>query len=276
MNKLAAEFLENGYFNFPIEPGLKSEIYMLREAWTLFRRQLLTLKTRHVFSDELGGYEFKDVDSPDYKENFHITLEYEIPKNSTSTDGQLVTRGQNLIHNLEFLVYKIISTMDKAVGTNMAHIVSGSVHRWIIRLLYYPPIESLTDNEKVVIDTEDHILADPHIDKAITIHLDEDAPGLQVLWGNEWKNIYSSDKKVHGYYGMLGQYYSECKFPALCHRVVSNAETRTVGRTSIIIFCHFGDVRYNKKKYGRTHDVFPSGENYIMPYEVFVPYFEKI
>lgn len=264
MNPFIDHFRHSGYFEYPIVNSLKKDLSKLAEYWRLFYEQPLSEKEKHIFSDYVGGYEYKGPESLDYKENFHLSLKYKIPENSTSlVDFAFLTSAKKFISSSWHMIVPMIEIMDQATDSNMASLLIED--NFTLRFLHYFPREGTS--------LENNFLAAPHIDKGVTIHFYEDHPGLQVLWGNQWNKVYHNPDNVHGYFGMLGQLYSNCGFPALCHRVVPTPKTIKYGRTSIVLFIDFGDKIYNKEKFGSTQKVFPNGENYNMPIEDFSKYF---
>lgn len=267
MNPFIDHFRHNGYFEYPILNSLKKDLSKLVEYLRLFYEQPLAKKQKHIFSDYIGGYEYRGPESLDFKENFHLSLGYNIPedtKNSTSLN--FLKFGKKLIPYFFDTFMPMIEIMDEATDSSISTLLTQE--RFTVRFLHYFPREGK--------NIENNLLAAAHIDKGITIHLYEDYPGLQVLWGNQWNKVYYNLKNVHGYFGMLGQLYSNCSFPALCHRVVSTPKTLVYGRTSIVLFIDFGDKIYDKEIWGSTQKIFSNGENYGMSYEEFSKYFKQV
>lgn len=260
MNTFVTEFRKNGYFKYSLETSLKNTSDKLAVAWKQFCLLRLDQKEKHFFGKN-GGYEYKDENCQDHKENFHLTLDYSLPSNiSTPAEWIFVDIGKEFIYESFIVVKNMIKIMSDAIEVDLTDIVCKNIHMWTLRFLYYPPQKR-------------EYLAISHIDKGITTHWYEDAPGLQVFWNGRWHNVSHDKNHVQGYFGLLGQYYSHSNFPALCHRVVSSKETQERGRNSIVMFSDFGDVRYNKELFGSTQKVFPAGENYNMSFEELKRYF---
>ena len=59
--------------------------------WKRFLLQSRKDKLLQSFNDYLGGYEYKGPKSLDYKENFHVSLDYELPMNATPTTKEFVS-----------------------------------------------------------------------------------------------------------------------------------------------------------------------------------------
>jgi len=256
---------EHGYVQIPYEKHINYFIKTTMELWKKFHNQELSHKLKFVFGEE-GGYEYKGPTDPDYKENFHISLSYnpDYPW-MTNIDRDFICAAQKLIFESMNIALEVAGILDEGTDTfNVPGLTNESQNSWMLRLLHYPPRESKD------------LLAIPHIDKAVTIHLDEDAPGLQILWKNEWQSVEPMAGHVLAYPGMLGQYYSECEFPALCHRVQATEQTCLKGRNSIVLFVRFGDVVYDKGTFGKTQERFPNGENYDLSFLEFEKFFTDL
>jgi hypothetical protein len=266
--KVINDFLENGYFKYPIKENVQSKLGRIVDLWRQFRFQEMSLKRTHVFDDKRGGYEYKDPESLDFKENFHISLSYQLPKTATLIDKLFVEKSKEFILATFQNLSEMLEIFDEASQADMRDIVLDSIGHWQLRFLYDPPRSG--------IKTQNEFLAAPHIDKGITTHWYEDTGGLEILWNDQWSLVEGESGVVHGYFGMSGQLYSNSRFPALCHRVVANPHTIEFGRTSIVMFHDFGDYIYDKEQWGSTQEVFPKGENYKMPIEEFSKYFKKI
>jgi isopenicillin N synthase-like dioxygenase len=263
MNKLVTRFRKNGYFKYGLEPCFMKDSNSLASSWKLFCSQSLRHKEKHIFGQN-GGYEYKDENSQDHKENFHLTLDYSTSfKVNTLADIVFIDKGKKFIHKSFTVISEIVQIMSDTIEVDLTDIVCNDISRWVLRFLYYPPQKR-------------EYLAISHIDKCITAHWYEDAPGLQIFWNGTWHNVQHKENCVHGYFGLLGQYYSRSNFPALCHRVISSKETRERGRNSIVMFSDFGNVRYNKDFFGPTQKVFPTGENYNMSFEELKKYFVQM
>jgi hypothetical protein len=258
-------FKENGYFEYPIF-DLYKPIQKLANYWQVFCDQPYFEKNKFYFSEESGGYEYQGEESLDFKETFHFSLNNNFSFNDKSSASvALLKNSEDFLTSFQFLVKDIIEIIDKASGTNMASMLD--LERFILRFnTYFPTIG--TQREK-------SLLAAPHIDKGITIHLYEDCSGFEILWKGQWSKVIHRQKFLIGYFGMLGQFYSKGNFPALCHRVSPHMKSIQHGRRAIVLFIDFGDYIYDKEKWGSTQKVFPNGENYGMPFEEFLQYFKN-
>jgi len=267
MSNLIDSFKQNGYFQYPMLDFSK-KTDNLAKHWHWFYEQPYLEKSKHFFDDYIGGYEHKGENSVDFKENFHFSLKYKIPSSgSSSTSITFLKTAEEVLLSSYDWVKQIVTHMDRATGSEMTSLLD--IERFTLRFLhYFPTLE--TPHRKY------ELLAAPHIDKGITIHLYEDCSGLEILWNGEWIKLNHPHKKALGYFGMLGQLYSQCSFPALCHRVSPTLYSMRHGRYSIVLFIDFGDMVYDKETWGSTQTVFPNGENYNMPIEEFSKYFKKI
>jgi isopenicillin N synthase-like dioxygenase len=255
---------EHGYVFIPHQID-KEIIQRLISKWIEFYNQPLEHKKTFVFN-EYGGYEYKGPESLDFKENFHFSLEY-IKKDFRAyngTDMNLFNIASGFLHENKVLVKEVVELFCK--DSLSEEQIEEAVLNAQLRFLHYPPRDFV----------EGGILAIPHVDKGITIHFTEDAPGFQILWKEKWIDVRQMASHILVYPGLLGQYYSKCEFPALCHRVVNTNEASKNGRNSIVMFIDPGDVTYNKKDYGKTQETFSKGENYNLTFDTFKDFFTTL
>lgn len=257
---LALALVGHGLINLPYEQNIDANIQQLMNFWKKFCSQEQEHKVQFSFG-LTGGYEFKDKNQRDYKENFHISLGY-MPAdcNLNEIDKALFLSAKGVINLVTPIVMEIAEIIGSKSMFDLPKIVHEAKEKWTIRLIHYPSRNEI-------------ITAASHVDKGITIHLDEDAEGLEILWNGVWTTACPMHNHVLAYPGMLVQYYSGSQFPALCHRVKTTREVAKQGRNSIVMFIDFGDVVYDKQTHGPTQDVFPAGENYGMSFEEFSKYF---
>lgn len=257
-----------GYTTIPYQAPLDSSVVRVMNGWNAFCEQSLAHKSLFTYS-EIGGYEYKGPESLDYKENFHVSLEYlESIANKDSIlsgiDKEFFAAANEFLRTCEPLVRSVTDIMDDASGAQIqALAMEDPISNWTLRLLHYPKRKS----------TEGAFLAAPHPDKAgLTIHLAEDMAGLEVLWNGEWHEAHPAKGEALAYPGILTQYHSEGAITALCHRVRSVPNITECGRHSIVLFVDFGNMVYDKEKFGNTQTQFPNGENYGMPHEELTTY----
>lgn len=191
-----------GYFKYPLSWFLKKEIFELSQSWRLFYGQHLSVKQKHLFHDLIGGYEYKGPESLDFKENFHLSLDYLCPDNLTdSLNGEFLRLGQQLIRSCQPMVYEILRTLDSEENLNLHDLINNPETKWTLRFLHYFPTEDT--------GLENNFLAHSHVDKGLTIHLYEDYQGLEILWKKEWVKLYQDwnhSDDIIGYFGMLGSF----------------------------------------------------------------------
>lgn len=255
-----------GHTQVKYEEDLKRSLYDLMRSWRNFCAQGIEHKQEFVMT-LAGGYESKNKigQTFDQKENFHVSMAYEPSHNNlTEIDTEFIFNSKLTIQAMFKLTLEIAEIFGYGSDFDLKKLFSEAQENHTLRLLHYPA------------GNDEKIIAQPHVDKGITIHLLEDAPGLELLWRGVWRAVHPAPGHLLTYSGMLGQYYSQCEFPALCHRVVSTPKTFAYGRNSIVMFIDFGDVVYDKETFGRTQDVFPNGENYNLNFNAFKKYFTSM
>ena len=230
-----------------------------------FFSQPLEQKQLHVFSPAGYGYEYRGPEDPnEYKETLHVGLDHELPEGASGADRRLVAFSKLLMQSVTPTVELVAKVISAASQKDLVDFLVGSLPTATLRILYYPPDISGMKRE---------FLAMEHVDKGLTIHLCETCPGLQVYWKDQWIDVAEIPGSVHGYAGMLGQYYTECGLTALRHRVLPTETSRKEGRYAAVLFLDPGEYRYDKGRWGKTQASFGKGENYGMPFEEFKKYF---
>ncbi len=255
--------LTHGYIQSPYPARLEKEVDFMLKLWKAFCEQNLKHKQQYTFARP-GGYEYKGPTEKDYKENFHISLNYDHSLDDTfvsKTDTDFFSHAKKLINNNIHVVEEIIDTMD-IYGT-MREMIITSKDIWTLRLLHYPKRPYC----------DEKFLAVAHPDKAgITIHLTETMEGLEVLWNASWKPISKMAHHIIAYPGLTTQYHTKGLVKGLTHRVRMMPEIEKESRYSIVLFIDFGDIFYNKTL-GNTAEIFPNGENYLLGFKEFSKYF---
>ena len=262
------QHLENrGYFAVEAQQAQFAQVAhsILKYAKDFFS-QTPEQKALHAHSKTTGlGYEYRGPEDPnEYKETLHLDLGYEPSPGATIEDRRLMGFSKLLIQSLAPTVEFVAQVISIASKKELVSLITSSLQTATLRFLYYPP--DLPDMKREFLATE-------HVDKGFTIHIGETCSGLQVHWNEEWIDVDEIPGYVHGYAGMLGQFYTECSLTALRHRVVPTPTSRTEGRYAIVLFLDPGDFRYDKARCGRTQDSFGKGENYGMPFAEFKKYF---
>lgn len=266
LKELKKDLTNSGFVQIARDPKLKRQIDLVMEAWKGFYEQDIAHKQKYVMT-HTGGYELKNKTGETYdnKENMHISLAYEPDFKSLSLEDKvLFTRAKDLIKALFNSIMNVAIVFDGYGDSDVVELFEQAKNNFILRLLHYPS------------GSPEEILAVSHIDKGITIHITENAPGLQILWKGQWLSIEPEPDHLLAYAGLLGQYYTCCAVPALCHRVINCDQTFKHGRDSMVMFIDIGDMTYDKKEWGRTQDIFPAGENYNMNFNSFKNYFTNI
>ena len=263
--KIIQDIETKGWCELAYSYQAKKSIHNALEAWKQFCSLSLEQKQAHTFGFE-GGYEYKDSKQLDYKENFHYSLLYKPA--FTMQDSRELNFLSSSCHLMQEtvvpLVQKIAHGFQVISGSsvNFEQLLDADRNRWTLRYLHYPENKN-PDNQ---------FLSFPRTDKNISIHLMEDAPGLEILWNGTWHTAAPQEEYALVYPGMNAQYYSKCKLTATCHRVRAMPANRK-GRYSLVAFLDFGDIVYDKEAYGSTHQNFSKGENYKMSFEEFRTYF---
>lgn len=266
LKTLKSNLTTNGFVQIARDPKLKRQIDLVMEAWKAFYEQDIEHKNQYLMT-HAGGYELKNKTGETYdnKENMHISIDYDPKvKNMSLRDQVLFNRARRLIRVLFDSIMNVARVFDGYGDSNVVELFEQAKYNFILRLLHYPS------------GSPDEVLASSHVDKGITVHVTENAPGLQILWKGQWLSIEPEPDHLLAYAGMLGQYYACCAVPALDHRVINCEQTFKNGRDSAVIFIDIGDVTYDKDKWGRTQDVFPNGENYNLNFNAFKKYFTSI
>lgn len=225
-------------------------------AWQEFCSQPMAVKRNHSFGFA-GGYEYKDENNLDYKEDFHVSLRYLIPANATDIDRKYINSGKELIHEaLPFVKYAAQVASEVAQCDFVKDVVVNH-EKWQLRdLHYFPRLARHLENDPI-------LLAVSHVDKGLTIHLMEDAEGFEVLsLQDEWEPVELEENSLLVYGGLDAQYYSQGRIIAKCHRVRATQKTEQLGRHASVVFAGFGTMKYDKQTHGKTQIRFGKGENY--------------
>ncbi len=254
-----------GYFsvqaqNFQFAQVMQGFLHYAEDFFSQSREH----KELHVFTETGYGYEYRGPENPnEYKETIHLYSQYQLPIGASDADKRLIGIAKVLLHSLEPTIHAIAEVISEASNKDLTDLIVGSLQHATLRVLYYPP--DLPGMQR-------DFLATDHVDKGFTAHLGETSPGLQVFWNKKWIPVNEIPGFVHGYAGVLGQYYTECALTALRHRVVPTQASRTKGRYAVVLFFDPGEYRYDKEKWGKTQIVFGKGENYGMPFSQFSKY----
>lgn len=258
--------LKNGVVHIPVTPSFLQLTKDLDIAWANFVSQDKRHKDTYVFANGMG-YEYRGVDARDYKETFHIKAGYQLPRNHSTVDLLFIETAKSILIDSVPIVADFAESLSDIAECDMRTFVTAHTDQWLSRSLNYPP------RTQQQVAAGENVLAARHIDKGLTFHIAETDPGLMIFWNGEWRSVHHIPGFIHGYGGMLAQYYTQCKVKALCHEVLTTPVTEIKGRRSHVLFIDFGNVHYNKHAYGPTQVTFPCGENYNMSPEEFNTYF---
>lgn len=252
---------QNGYSTIVLPRDLKRRIDHLDSFWKEFCKQSSEEKSKFSFNSD-GGYEYKNKEALDFKENFHVSMSYRInDMELTQVDRFFLQAAYDVLNEVAPLVHHIAGLISKESDCNFLSIL-GNRTLWSLRCLHYMP----SDRE---------VIAYPHVDKGpFTLHLRESVGGLEYFWKGKWHSLDFSNGETGYFPGLLGQYHSECLINGLSHRVVSTPESRKNGRFSLVLFLDTANpIQYNKAKFGPSQTCFEPGENYEMEFEQFKQYF---
>ncbi len=135
-------------------------------------------------------------------------------------------------------------------------LAANSAESAFFRALYYPPTGTVGD-----------IIGEPHVDNSgFTLHLFESTDGCEYLDTDtlSWKPMPIAKGHALAFPSMQTQLASNGEVDGLCHRIVANETTRSVGRTAIVCFVPLdGIAAYDRASHGRLQERTP-GFNYGM------------
>jgi isopenicillin N synthase-like dioxygenase len=176
----------------------------------------------------------------------------EIVSHLTEVSVQIITMSLPLITSF-------LNDAEKRTGQeDLTQDALSAQDHYVLRYLHYFPSS----------DTQEEIAA-AHCDiGGFTLHLAQDIPGLQFLHADGfWKDVVFDGNKTIIFPGIGMQYRTKGQIKATCHRVVSNAESREIGRYSSVLFANWSTGgRWNKEKYGGLSEQTP-GFNYDLSHE---------
>lgn len=257
----------HGYDKVAIANALVGKLDSLDDLWKQFLGQSESEKKRHVFMHG-AGYEAKGPTDRDYKENFHIKLGYQLPANHTELDARFITTAKRIIGYSVPAVRLVFESIKQQTGFDLGPMALACKDQWVLRALWYPPRPMDLSVSAVV--------ADAHLDKSVTLHLRESDSGFELFWNNRWIGVSHEKGKGIFYAGLLGQLHTHCDMTAVLHRGVFDEMTMHTGRRAFVLFIDFGSLKYDKQKWGTTHEAFPDCLNYSMEFDEFQKYFTEV
>lgn len=257
------QLASTGYATVALPKNLKKRLDSLDHFWKEFCQQDAHQKSKFIFTSD-GGYEYKNEDQLDFKENFHVSLSLQLKNETlTKTDRYFLTSAFDVLNEVAPLVHYIAELISKESNSNFLSLL-GDQKLWSLRCLHYMP-------------SGKEVIAYPHVDKGpFTLHLRESVGGLEYFWQGTWRSLDFSHGETGYFPGLLGQYHSDCLIKGLSHRVVSTPDSRRHGRYSIVLFLDTAHpIQYNKAKFGPSQTCFTPGQNYDMALDEFKQYFVK-
>jgi len=281
MNKITSidSLGTNGYVYRAYPRDISMAVAGAMQAWKRFCDLPEKSRTSFGYHPNGGmgvGYELKKQAGAfrDLKEDFHFTsgmrewLAQVAEGTGRNTPVRLVAAANSLARELAPFIVEIAQDIERQYGLEgLAKEVAESQDMWFVRFLHYFGDRNPGDE-----------IATSHADKCgFTLHLYEDAPGLQFLdFAKQWQDVPIAHDETFVIPGMRMQYRSHNKLKALFHRVVATQTTATTGRFSMVCFVHLKKTpAYDKAKSGRLQE-FPPGFNYDMPFEDFSELFRPV
>lgn len=240
-------------------------------TWEVFTK--LPDATKQLFaasSSRTGrGYERKGdatTEGNDFKENFDIT------KDSLATLTNIECPDEAAREFIES-THVLFSGLEKMIAAYGQHVEESygivgftkeavaSAPFLYVRFLRYPPKPVGT------------LLGEPHVDRSgVTFHLYESTGGCErlTLDGHLWLPMPVEERRTAAFPSMQAQLLSHCAVRGLCHRIIANDVTASVGRTAIVCFVPLITIPTTTNR--RMQELTP-GFNYDMSYDEFTRYF---
>lgn len=252
---------------YPIE--IRPVIERSIKSWIDFCTLDVGIKNKFTYIDDIG-FEIKEEkgETKDLKENFHVRISglsrlQAIAREVNANESfEFIESVEELANAIEPTVLDFAEELGREFGIeNARQEVLDNKLNWTVRFLHY--FGDRNDGD---------VTASPHIDKgAYTLHLFETDKGLEYLdkETRRWLDMPVGKDETVIITGSRMQNLSKNNIKALCHRVVANKNTKTIGRYSAVLFVNFEhSPLFNKDKFGRLQE-FPPGFNYDMPFEEF-------
>lgn len=267
-----------GFVTMEYPETLRRPVEIAVKSWKRFCALPIEVKKGLPYSNGGTGvgYELKDGvgKNADKKENFDVTIagqdwiEANVEKIESAAALDFVRNSTNLVGVLKPLVLDFAEQVEKAYGLKgFRQEVADSESAYFVRFIHYFGSKEIGEE-----------IANAHTDQSgFTLHLYESTPGLQYLGPKDlaWMNASIEPGKTDIIPSMQLQLRSNGKLKALCHRVVSTAESVHVGRYSAVCFIQLKNTpKYDKDKHGRLQEREP-GFNYEMPIGEFKKLFKK-
>jgi isopenicillin N synthase-like dioxygenase len=136
----------------------------------------------------------------------------------------------------ETVAYRVMQGIAINLGIQPAHLFDafGTRHTSFLRLNYYPVCDDPAPPESPTVPPSGHLAINHHTDSgALTVLLQGDQPGLQVLQGNTWYLVEPRPDALVINIGDVVQVWSNDRYEAPAHRVIAS---RTNARYSAAFF----------------------------------------
>jgi isopenicillin N synthase-like dioxygenase len=125
---------------------------------------------------------------------------------------------------LETVAYRIVQGIAVNLGVQPAHLFEAfERHTSFLRLNYYPLCDDPAPPDSPTLSTQGHLAIHHHTDAgAVTVLLQDDQPGLQVLHNNAWHRVEPRPDALVINIGDVVQVWSNDRYIAPVHRVIAS------------------------------------------------------
>ncbi|MGH7174923.1 MAG: 2OG-Fe(II) oxygenase family protein [Minisyncoccia bacterium] len=270
------ELKREGHMYVSYPEDLRRGVEEAVEAWRAFCALPKEQKLKFPYSGDTNvsgnGYELKEGQSADLKENFHLRLSAkdELMRKAERVDDYLTPRFVEKALALNMLMGPMLR--DFAAATERELSIEGFEEdvmtmqpQWLIRFLHY-----FGDRES------GEEIAAPHNDKGgFTLHLYESAPGVERLTFDTKKwvpmDLPAGETVIFAGNGL--QHRSRNQLRAVSHRVVATEESAKGGRYSAVCFFTFRNAKhFDKSRFG-SQQIYPPGAFYDLSFPEFDKFF---
>jgi isopenicillin N synthase-like dioxygenase len=262
------------YVSYPedLRRGVEEAVKAWKKFCALPREQKIKFPYTGDTNVSGNGYELKEGETFDLKENFHLRIvaKDELMRKAERVDDMVTPEFVEKALALNALMGPLLREFAEAVERDIgiegfAEDVMSWQPQWLIRFLHYFGDRAPGDE-----------IAAPHNDKGgFTLHLYESHPGVERLTFDtkEWVPMDLAAGETVVFAGNGLQHRSKGKLRALSHRVVATEETAKEGRYSAVCFFTFRNSKYFDKSRFGSQQQYPPGAFYDMPFEEFDTFF---
>ncbi|HVW82378.1 MAG TPA: 2OG-Fe(II) oxygenase family protein [Candidatus Paceibacterota bacterium] len=262
------------YVKYPEE--LRAGVEEAVEAWRRFCALSREQKLKFPYAGDTNvsgnGYELKEGEAIDLKENFHLRAsgKDELARKAERVDDFITPAFVKKATALPALMAPLLQEFGRQVEEELGvegfeEDLMSMQENWLVRFLHYFPARSAGEE-----------IAAPHNDKGgFTLHLYESHPGVERLTFDtkEWVPMDLDPGETVIFAGNGLQHRSKNQLRALSHRVLATPETATEGRYSAVCFFSFKNAKYFDKSRFGSQQLYPPGSFYDMPFEKFDEFF---